>query len=234
MRYIEIENQATNERVVIDTYMSRYKRISCGFLNNLRINPGFVKHLTLTQREESYKPNILNSFFVQLRRFYGDVSYIWTAEIQEQRAEKYGDRVLHWHCIVSFSAETEFGREDVLRLQKYWKYGNLDIRPVRKPSVAYLMKYITKSLDIDVGAQIRRIGSSRIPAYLRMSYKRLMSFFDWMYAHSVSFLDLPLFSWSYKGARQVFGSGRDRQTVWIYRHPPSSWSRVREFDFDSI
>jgi hypothetical protein len=232
-RFIEIEKEETGERLTIDTYVGRYKRLGMGFLNNLKMNPAFLKHITLTQREESYKPNILNPFFVQLRRFYGDVSYIWTAEVQEERYEKYGERVLHWHVIVAFDEDIDFGREDVFRLQRYWKYGNLDIKPIRKASLTYLMKYISKALDIDVGAKIRRIGSSRIAAYFRMPWNKFLKALSWFLSVGASYVDMGIMKWTYKGASVTFGSCRnERQTKYIYLHPPSGWRRVREFEFD--
>ena len=231
-RFIEIEKEETGERLTIDTYVGRYKKLGMGFLNNLKINPAFLKHITLTQREESYKPNILNPFFVQLRRFYGNVSYLWTAEVQEGRAEQYGVRVLHWHVIIAFDDDIDFSREDVFRLQRYWKYGNLDVKPVRKASVSYLMKYISKALDIDVGAKIRRIGSSLIPAYFRMPWQKFLRALSWFVDHGVNFLNMGIMKWNYKGASLTFGAGVERHTVSIYRHPPSGWRRLREFEFD--
>lgn len=203
-------------------------------MNNLRINPGFVKHITLTQRHESYKPNILNSFFVQLRRYYGDISYIWTAEIQEERFEKYGERVLHWHVIVAFDKDIDFGKEDIFRLQRYWKYGNLDVKPVRKASVGYLMKYISKALNIDVGAKIRRIGSSQIPAYFRMAWKKFVKALCWFTDHGAQWFDITMLKWNFKGAYALFydSESYQRQIKYIYKHPPSGWKRVRGFDFD--
>jgi hypothetical protein len=68
-----------------------------------------------------------------------------------------------------------FGRGDVLRIKKYWKYGGVEIIPVRHVNVGYLMKYIQKALDVvsEDFYKIRRIGSSLIPAWLRQSWNDL-------------------------------------------------------------
>lgn len=231
MRYIEIQNSETAEKMIIDTYVSRYQRLGMGFLNSLKMNPSFVKHITLTQKIENYYPNILNPFFTKLRRYYGKVVYLWSAEVQEQRLEKYGDHVLHWHIIVGFDYGIEFGKADVLRLQRYWKYGNLDVKPVRRASMGYLMKYISKSLDVGLEYKIRRIGSSLIPAWLRMSWKKLQGVIDFFTSvcHESDQI-LSWFKWVYKGAYAVF----EGQKVWLYRHPPSQWFLVQAFDDVSL
>ncbi|MCL5023905.1 MAG: hypothetical protein M1497_11165, partial [Nitrospirae bacterium] len=86
-RYIKIRNSETGEEVVIDTYLSRYRRLAMGFMNSLRLYPHFVKHITLTQTVESYHPRILDGFMGKMRRFYGELLYLWTTEIQEERLE---------------------------------------------------------------------------------------------------------------------------------------------------
>lgn len=230
MRYIEIQHSETGEKLTIDTYVSRYKRLGMGFLNSLKLQPRFVKHITLTQKVESYKPNILNPFFVKLRRFYGNVVYIWAAEIQEERLEKYGDSVLHWHIIVGFDYDIDFGKEDILRLQLYWKHGNLDCKPVRRASMGYLMKYISKSLDLGIEAKVRRIGSSMIAGYLRMSWHKFQNALSFFLQFNETVDLFSMFKWTYKGAFVNFGYGNEKQKVWVYLHPPSLWKRVFQLD----
>jgi hypothetical protein len=75
-RYFLIKNSETGEEIVFDKHMSRYKRLGYGFLNGLKLEPRFLKHIILTQRVESYKPNHLNDFFNCMRRFYKDLIYI--------------------------------------------------------------------------------------------------------------------------------------------------------------
>ncbi|MCE5194381.1 MAG: hypothetical protein LLF28_02830 [Nitrospiraceae bacterium] len=84
---------------------------------------------------------------------------------------RYGDKVLHWHIIMAFEYETEFTKEDILKIQSYWKHGNADIRHVKSLSVGYLMKYVGKALGLD--SAMRRIGSSRIEAFYRQSLSAL-------------------------------------------------------------
>ena len=231
-KIVRIQNSETGEIVELDTSVSRYKRLGQGFLNNLRLNPAYLKHVTLTQRKESYKPNILNPFFVSLRRYYGAVSYIWTAEVQERRAEVYGESVLHWHIIVAFNENIEFGKEDIFRLQKYWKYGNLDVKPIRHCSISYLMKYISKSLSIDIGQKIHRIGSSFIAGYLRVPWQKFLKALQWFVEVGAGFEAMGFMQWNYKGARLTFGDAyTGRETRYIYLHPRSDWHRISDFDF---
>ncbi|HXX53768.1 MAG TPA: hypothetical protein VEI28_04275 [Thermodesulfovibrionales bacterium] len=113
---------------------------------------GLYKFITLTQGAESYHPRILNDFMNSMRRYYGHVIAFWTVEVQEKRALRTGDRVLHWHIMLFFPdlRQSDFGRMDVFRIQSYWKYGDdrnsADIVPVYKPRLDYLLKYVTKAL----------------------------------------------------------------------------------------
>lgn len=226
---IKIKHKTTGEEFVIDASVSRYERLGKGFLNKMRFSHNsFLKHITLTQKTESYHPRILNNFFSAVRRYYGDVIYIWTAEIQEFRSEKFGDKVLHWHVLIAFDNDIQFGRDDVIRLQKYWKYGNLDIRPVRKPSVSYLMKYITKSLGSGFG-KIRRVGSSCIEAYYRQGLNALISaimFFGGL-------VPLSEYYW-YRGRAYLYENvEHQRGRIYIY-NPPRQWEVVGWYEAEAF
>jgi len=209
MRYIRIYNHDTGQQVVLDTYEVKYRKLGMAFLNQLRMKPAFVKHLILTQREENYYPRILDPFFHSVRRYYGEVSYIWTVEVQKRG-------VLHWHILMAFPYGTYFSGDDIRRIQSYWKYGNVAVRPVRTPSLSYIMKYITKSLTCYV-ARIRRIGSSFLPKYLRQSWKRLVGFLR----SFAGFLDPADCDWDYKGA---FLRDEENRKVRIYNYPPTGWT----------
>ena len=232
--YLLIRNSYTNEDAVIDLKMSRYKRIAKGFLNSLRMSSRILKHIVLTQAKESYRPTLLNNFLNSLRRFYGDVVYVWTVEVQEERREKYGDVVLHWHMLVAFEEGTEFKRDDILRLQGYWKYGHCEVIPVRSVSMRYLLKYITKALDVPLGLtyQIKRISSSRVEGWLKQSMKRIMQayeFFKGMWPEKG--LDaLSEFYW-YNGNAYLWdewdiGGYAGRVKQWIYKKSDWGWRVV--------
>lgn len=225
MRYIKIRNDDTGQEVVIDTYLSRYKRLAYGFQNSLRFEKRFLKHIVLTQAVESYNPKMVNNFFNKMRRFYGDVMYIWTIEVQEERAEKTGDRVIHWHIIFGFKKGTSFGREDILRIQKYWKYGNVDISPAGMCRMAYLMKYITKALgsSLDSVYQIRRIGSSRIAGWLRQTWNALTRAITYFSTVNVPIEGLGSFWWVRGNAYALFDWG---VKVCVYHKPKTVWYRV--------
>ena len=174
MRYMKIMNYDTMEEAIINLDWSRYKKLSMGFMNSLKFNKRFCKHIILTQAKESFEPKHLNYFFSAMRRYYGELIYIWTSEIQEERFKDTGEAVLHWHIICGFDWGIDFDGEDVLRIQKYWKFGMVRVIPVRRPSVGYLMKYITKSLGAVVEGRVRRVGSSAIAGWLRQSWTRLV------------------------------------------------------------
>ena len=188
-RYFKVRNQ-DGEEIVIDRYDNtrNYKRMGRAFCNFTKMNGLlFIKHITLTQAKESYKPNILHPFFMALRKRYGRIAYIWTAEIQEERREKYGDVVLHWHVVVAFEPDVHFGKEDILKIQSYWKYGNVDIKPVKKLNLGYIMKYIQKSLDTPLieyqGLKVRKISMSRIPQLYRHCKEKMLQCLDWFKFH---------------------------------------------------
>ncbi|RJQ23117.1 MAG: hypothetical protein C4560_01340 [Nitrospiraceae bacterium] len=218
--YIQLENIETGEQIVIERRMTRYRRIGMGLLNSLKIDKGFVKHIILTQKEEMYQPKHLNYFMSALRRKYGKIRYLWTAETQERG-------VLHWHMICAFDWETEFGKDDVVAIQRFWKFGQLEIVPVRKPNIEYLLKYITKALDTVVEG-VRRIGSSRFPGYLKQSWKRVVKVFE-------HFIDCGYPKWDefywQNGrayAKRVDDDGRILEKILIYR-PPKEWEFVNSF-----
>lgn len=223
MRYITIRHKQTGEEVVIDRYMARYNAIAKGFLNSNHIKPRFIKHITLTQVVENYKPNILNAFFVFMRRYYGDIMYVWTCEQQERG-------VLHWHILVGFEWGIKFGREDILRIQRYWKYGNVDIKPVTNISISYIMKYLGKALTEDFigNIKLRRIGSSRIAGWLKQSMKYVVLVLSF-------FASIPVspdhFYWYRGSAYTYYENSRDK--LWIYRKPPSGWCLVDRADFST-
>lgn len=232
MRYIKIRNDKTNEEVIIDTYLARYKRLVYGFQNSLRFEKRFLKHIVLTQAVESYNPKMVNSFFNKMRRYYKDVMYIWTIEVQEGRAEKYGVRVIHWHIIFGFKKGTPFGREDVLRIQQYWKFGNVDISPAGMCRMSYLMKYITKALGSSLESvyKIRRIGSSMISGWLRQTWNALTTAITYFARCNVPIEGLRDFWWSRGNAWARF---ENAERICVYRKPKTPWYRVDSFATDN-
>src|SRR4030042_2606430 len=232
--FLLIQNIRTGEQAIVDKKMTRYKRLCLGFLNSLRLTPRFVKHIVLTQAVESYRPSILNNFMFKMRRYYGNVLYMWTIEVQDERYKKYGDRVLHWHVIVAFDYRIRFGSDDVKRIQKYWKYGQIEVIPVRKPNLVYLLKYITKSLDVDLTDvfKVRRIGSSQIGAYLRQSWRRLRRASSWLAPVGITFDKFKGFYWSASGNAYVevldeqlelAGYKYKKERICVYHKERSDW-----------
>lgn len=218
--YIKLKNIDTGEEIIVDKRLMRYKRMAMGFLNKLRLDRKFVKHITLTQVKECYKPRILKNFLNMMKRRYKNSVNIWAVEVQEERLKKYGDHVLHWHLIFAFDWDIDFGKDDVLRIQKYWKYGQVEITPVRKPSVGYLMKYITKALDADpeIMRGIRRMGCSLISGWLRQSWNRVVEAIDFFL--SVNYLHIDDFTWR-NGKAYVDDPDR-HGSICIYR-PRKRW-----------
>jgi len=167
MKYRYFQLQSPEGQVItVDKLQARYNKISRSILNYYRLNGGYLKHIILTQREESYHPNILNYFLTKFRVSYG-AKYLWVAEMQERG-------VLHWHMFVVFPVDTDIGPNDLERFHRWWKYGNVDVRSVRVPSVKYLMKYILKDPGDVLGFSFRRIGVSRLGSFYRLSWRRIL------------------------------------------------------------
>ena len=232
-------NFDTLEEAIIDIDMSRYKKLSMGFMNSLKFDKRFCKHIILTQAKESYKPNHLNNFFNCMRRYYGDLIYIWTSEIQEERFKDTGEAVLHWHIICGFDWGIDFGAEDVLRIQKYWKYGTVRIIPVRRPSVGYLMKYITKSLSDQVETRVRRVGSSAIAGWLRQSWTRLVDAINFFLPKGVTVDMFDDFWWSNGNAygRSLIGVYSDvplYEKVMFYHRKYTAWHKVEIYEGEAF
>lgn len=215
---IKLRHIETGEEIVLETKMTRYRKICLGFLNTLKQEQKFLKHIILTQREENYKPRILHNFVTMMKRRYKNAIYVWTVETQERG-------VLHWHMIYGFDWETDFGKEDIERIQRYWKYGSVEIVPIRKLNFSYLLKYITKALNCseseeNVLSQVRRIGSSMIDGYLKQSWKRVIRAIGWFY--NAGYPDLSEFYWQ---NGKAYLKTEERKQVQIYR-PPKEWERV--------
>ena len=234
--YVIIQNSVTGEQAVIDVKMSRYRKISRGFLNSARLNPYFFKHISLDQAKESYKPKHINNFLNCLRRFYGDIIYIWSVEVQEGRLEKYGESVLHWHFIIGFEWGTQIEKEDILRIQKYWKFGRAQITPVKKLNINYLLKYITKALNSPVESlyKIRKIGTSRIESWLRQSWKAILDLYE-IFKSALPGLGIDCLSefyWqngnAYLWEEWELGGLTGKLKRYIYKKPRSKWFKVSE------
>lgn len=242
-KYLEVMNSITGEKAYIDVRRSRYERLARGFMNHLRLKGGFLKHIILTQDEEHYRPRILNSFFMALKKNFGKVHYIWTVEVQEERLERYGKAVLHWHILIAFPPGTWFDKEgnDVKKIQSYWHYGDnrnsVEVRSVRRPSVNYLMKYVGKALSSSLAEKVRRIGSSSIPGYLRQSWTKLQRVIgDLVCGGWCSLDELRGFDWSRNGsAFLVFFDEIGRKCRHkIYDAGSSPWFVTQRYEEDAF
>ena len=236
MRFIKIRHAETGEEMMIDTYMSRYRRLALGFLNSLKLEGRFLKHIILTQDVEHYKPGVLNNFFNSMRRFYGKNIYIWSEEVQEERALKTGDRVLHWHIIFGFRKSYKFGREDILRIQKYWKYGDprfsVRIKPIKRLNLNYLMKYITKSLSVasEEFYRMRRMGSSMIAGWLRQSWQNVLRALSYFHGVGVPLESLSSYWWVRGNA---YAKGEWGKMFCVFRRPKTPWFVVDKYSGDN-
>ena len=208
-----VMKSSEGEKIIVDTWdiSRRYRKMARGFVNCTQFE-GFTyyQHFTLTQTVESFKPRILNKFLMALKKRYGKIHYIWCIEVQEERKLKYGDSVLHWHLVVAFEPDTVFTKEDILKIQSYWEYGNVDIKPVRKLNLNYIMKYITKTLNspLEELYKMRKIGMSRIGQVFRYSKERLADLIK-----HFSF-DLEHLKWFKANSRGIFYRYRDAFGGW--------------------
>jgi hypothetical protein len=157
-----------------------------------------------------------------MKRRYKNSMYLWTVESQERG-------VLHWHLIYAFDWDIKFGREDIEKIQQYWKYGSVEVVPVKNVKFEYLLKYITKALagsDIENEEfvtelnKVRRIGSSMISGHLKQSWTKVLKAVSWFMQFGYS--DLSEFYWS---NGRAFLKTEERKQVMIYK-PPSEWKLV--------
>jgi hypothetical protein len=239
-RYLLLHNDKTGEDCIIDKVESRHRRLACGFMNWLKMHRHFLKHIILTQSYEQYKPKHINAFMSKMRRYYGKLHYLWTVEVQMERLKETGEAVLHWHILLGFPSGTSFGSDDIKRIQQYWKFGDMsnsvEIRPVKHASVSYLMKYITKALDCPLvnEYQVRRIGSSLIPGYLRQSWNKVVRVIQHFAAGGLSYSELGSFIWqngnAYLWEESEIGGYLIRLKHWIYRKQRSEWYKIESFD----
>lgn len=216
---VRLKNISTGEEIIINTDKkeSRYRRICLGFLNKLKMESKFVKHIILTQKEENYRPTIIHSFMTRMKKVYPGSLYIWTVEEQERG-------VLHWHIIYAFDWEIDFTKEDVLRIQKFWKYGIVEVVPVRKRvNLNYLTKYITKALSNAelLSRHIKRIGTSRIEGWLKQGWQRVLRAIKWFL--DAGYCELDDFYW--RNGRAYVEYVNERGSYLVYK-PPKEWEVV--------
>lgn len=218
--YIKISHKTTGQEIIIDTSGARAKRLCQGFLNKTSQSKRFYKHIILTQVVENYHSRILNQFFSAMRKWYQDIQYIWTMEEQKRG-------VLHWHVVVAFPYDVQFGRSDILRIQNYWKYGIVEVVPVRRISFQYLLKYISKSLESGIDG-VRRIGSSMIEGFYRQSRKWFLRAMEWLSGCGVSW---DSFFWS-NGDAYLYEDWKYRKgRVYIYRRP-RDWELIEVLGYN--
>ena len=235
-RYLLLKNEETGESCMIDTVLARYQKIACGFMNFLRLNPSYCKHIILTQSYEQYKPKHINNFMNQMRRRYGKIAYIWTVEIQEKRLQKYKEAVLHWHLIVGFKMFTDIDDQEIKKIQSFWKYGDdrnsVEIRSIKSPSTSYILKYITKALDSPILSEyrVRKIGTSMIESYLKQSWAKVQRIVSYFAKAGERLENLKNYFWKNGNAFlwkvEEIGGYKIKEKVWIYRKEKSTWFSV--------
>ena len=186
-RWFRMRDCFSGKEVIIDRNdrKGKYKRMARGWLNYVR-SEGFtyMKHFVLTQTHESYKPRIINDFMNRLRKRFKKIGYFWSIEIQEERLQKYGDAVLHWHIIVAFQYGTDFGIDEIEYCHNAWKYGTFHVSSVHHGTLNYVMKYVNKSLNSPLvgesGFRLRQIGCSQFPYIWRYSKKKFNEAVSWI------------------------------------------------------
>ena len=74
-----------------------------------------------------------------------ECKYAWVAEIQEKRAARTGDHVVHYHLIAWLPQGVQMPKWDVPhgRRKSFWPHGMTNTQ-VAKAGVGYLMKYVSK------------------------------------------------------------------------------------------
>ena len=178
----------SGERFIQDSKYHRQENLMKGWLNKCAdMGQGLYKHVMLTQDHEHYKPKIRDGFRRRLNRYFegrgfGKVQEVWSVEIQDERAERSGEVVLHWHVVffVPGMRPSQFTGDDVRAVKGMWDYGGKKNgvrfgKPVRKPSLGYLMKYIADDLGADLASEfkVHRVGSTQVEGFWRRSVKKL-------------------------------------------------------------
>lgn len=157
-----------------------------------------------------------------------------TAEIQEERREKYGEAVLHWHLVVAFEPDVRFDKEDIVRIQRSWKYGNVDVKPIRKLNLNYILKYIQKALDTPLieyhGLRVRKISMSRIPVMYRYFREKVHRIIEWFDCHTERIG--KFFKVDKKGIYYEYWDSAWSRWRKDYALVLNSWQIVDSYDYD--
>jgi hypothetical protein len=174
----------SGERFIQDSRYHRQENLMKGWLNKCAdMGQGLYKHVILTQDHEHYIPKIRDRFRRRLNRYFesrgfGKVQEVWSVEIQDGRAEDTGEVVLHWHVVlfVPGMRPSQFTGDDMRAIKGMWDFGIVRFgKPVRKPSLKYLMKYIADDLGSDLAREfkVHRVGSTQVEGFWRRSAKKL-------------------------------------------------------------
>ncbi len=231
-KYIHLKNPDTGQVVKILNKSKKemaYRRLAQGFLNFIKyeVKRPFIKHVTLTQKRENYKPRILDDFRRKLKSRYGKIYSLWVVEVQKERLARSGEAVIHWHMMLVFAKRVEFGKKDVLAIQKMWKYGNVDIKPVRKASVSYLMKYIGKAFKGGDFTQVegaRRVGASRFSSFYKQSEAKIKKAWDFFKKIGREYTEMVNDYYWENGKCFVQGiDGTGRRSGRVYLYKPARW-----------
>ncbi len=80
-------------------------------------------------------------FMTNLHKFYPNLKYIATREIQKKRQEKYGVAVIHYHVLLN-------QRINIKKTQKLWHHGFITLvqHKNKLKAVLYVLKYISKEV----------------------------------------------------------------------------------------
>lgn len=137
--------------------------------------------LNVTEIEHKNVKRVINFINQRLKRAGSEFKYACVKEIQMERLEKYGDRVIHYHILCIYSIPYVFPA--LREIQRSWGLGicRLSAPKIRMrvgKIAGYLGKYIGKGFEYELLDVRKMFSGSQIKQIYKLSEKRLKEVMD--------------------------------------------------------
>jgi len=120
--------------------LRRLKRLGIPDLTNWRFITTTVADRSCTPQEAFERgSDKMRRFFAKWRKVIGDFKWCWKLEFHE------ADGYPHWHIALGYTKRVP--QEMLEEIESWWGLGRVKVQRIKGEEMAYLFKYIAKSVD---------------------------------------------------------------------------------------